>query len=155
MWLIWVANRSSHGYEHCLWFWLSGLMTLLSLHLSSPLSVMHTNFYFKWVLCLFKCDNIKASHQPRERPVQMDVDTFRTQIERVLEGCVFVCLLNWSNPADITSASQLKWHLRNVYDYFYFSFSLLIWIWENCHAEVSHLIAYYIWHQDLIIMLKS
>lgn len=127
MWLIWVANRCSHGYR-CLWFWLSGLMTLLSLHLSSaasfPLSVLHTNFYFKWVLCLFKCDNIKACHQPLEMPVQMDVDTFRTQIERVLEGCVFVCLLNWSNPAGITSASQLKWHLRNVYDYFYFSFLL-------------------------------
>lgn len=72
----------------------SSLMTLLSLHLSSaasfPLSVMHTNFYFKWVLCLFKCDNIKACHQPREMPVQMDVDTFRTQIERVLEVCICV-----------------------------------------------------------------
>lgn len=76
----------------------SGLMALLSLHLSSvssPLSVMHTNFYFKWVFCLFKCHNIKACHQPLEMPAKMDVDSFRTQtvrIERVLGVCVCVCM---------------------------------------------------------------
>lgn len=56
---------------------------------------MHTNFYFKWVLCLFKCDNIKACHQPLEMPVKMDVDSFCIKtvgIERVLGVCVSVCV---------------------------------------------------------------
>lgn len=55
---------------------------------------------------------------------KLEMDSFRTQTVRI-ECLVFlgVCFesLNWSNPADITSASQLKWHLRNVYDNIYFS----------------------------------
>lgn len=86
----------------------------------TPSQALHTNFYFKWVLCVFKCDDIKACHQPRETGNGLFLHSNCENWVFSVLGGVFECL-NWSNPADITSASQLKWHLRNVYDNIYFS----------------------------------